>query len=65
VKQDARKLSRREFLVRGSWFAFGAAVSGFPAADLLAAEVKMLDVAYAGYGVADGGSDQERRCSTG
>ena len=47
MKQDGEKLNRREFLVRGSWFAFGASVSGFPR-DLLAAEVKMLDVAYAG-----------------
>jgi molybdate/tungstate transport system substrate-binding protein len=47
VKQDGEKLNRREFLVRGSWFAFGAAVIGFPR-DLLAADVTMLDVAYAG-----------------
>ena len=33
--------------MRGGWFTLGVAVVGFPC-DLLAAEVKMLDVAYAG-----------------
>ena len=33
--------------MRGCWFALEPSVSGFPR-DLLAAEVKMLDVAYAG-----------------
>jgi len=47
VKHDGEKLSRRELLVRGGWFTLGVAVVGFPC-DLLAAEVTMLDVAYAG-----------------
>jgi molybdate/tungstate transport system substrate-binding protein len=47
VKQHRKNLSRREFLVRGSWLTMGVAVAGFPC-DLLAAEVTMLDVAYAG-----------------
>jgi molybdate/tungstate transport system substrate-binding protein len=40
-------LSRRELLVRGSWLTLGVTVVGLPC-DLLAAEVTMLDVAYAG-----------------
>jgi molybdate/tungstate transport system substrate-binding protein len=40
-------LTRRELLVRGSWLTFGAAMAGFPASSL-AAELAVLDVAYAG-----------------
>jgi molybdate/tungstate transport system substrate-binding protein len=40
-------LNRRQFMVRGSWFTLGAAITGFPAG-LLAAELAALDVAYAG-----------------
>jgi molybdate/tungstate transport system substrate-binding protein len=47
VKQDRKKLSRRELLVRGSWFTLGVAVAGLPR-DLLGTDVTMLDVAYAG-----------------
>jgi molybdate/tungstate transport system substrate-binding protein len=47
VKQHRSKLSRRELLVRGSWLTLGVTVVGLPC-DLLAAEVTMLDVAYAG-----------------
>jgi molybdate/tungstate transport system substrate-binding protein len=47
VKQHRNKLSRRELLVRGSWLTLGVTVVGLPC-DLLAAEVTMLDVAYAG-----------------
>jgi molybdate/tungstate transport system substrate-binding protein len=47
VKQDRKKLSRRELLVRGSWFTLGVAVAGLPR-DLPGTEVTMLDVAYAG-----------------
>jgi len=47
VKQDRKNLSRRELLVRASWFTLGVAVAGSPR-DLLATEVTMLDVAYAG-----------------
>jgi molybdate/tungstate transport system substrate-binding protein len=47
MKQDRKKLSRRELLVRGSWLALGAAVVGLPS-DLLAADLAALDVAYAG-----------------
>jgi len=47
VKQHRNKLSRRELLVLGSWLTLGVTVVGLPC-DLLAAEVTMLDVAYAG-----------------
>jgi molybdate/tungstate transport system substrate-binding protein len=47
VKQHRKKLSRRELLVRGSWLTVGVAVSGLPC-NLLAVEVGVLDVAYAG-----------------
>jgi molybdate/tungstate transport system substrate-binding protein len=47
VKQDRKKLSRRELLVRGSWLTLGVAVAGLPS-DLLAVELATLDVAYAG-----------------
>jgi len=47
VKHDGEKLNRREFLVRGSWLTFGAAIAGLPP-NLLAVEVAVLDVAYAG-----------------
>jgi molybdate/tungstate transport system substrate-binding protein len=47
VKQHRKDLSRRELLVRGSWLTLGVAVAGIPC-DLLAAEVAVLDVAYAG-----------------
>jgi len=47
VKQDRKNLSRRELLVRASWFTLGVAVAGSPR-DLLATDVTMLDVAYAG-----------------
>ncbi len=40
-------LSRRELLFRGSWLAFGAAMTGFPSSSS-AAELAVLDVAYAG-----------------
>src|SRR5262245_41494106 len=47
VKHDPEKLRRRELLVRASWLTLGVVVAGFPC-DLLAADVTMLDVAYAG-----------------
>jgi molybdate/tungstate transport system substrate-binding protein len=42
-----QNLSRRDLLVRSGWFAFGAAFVGFPFR-LLAADLAVLDVAYAG-----------------
>jgi len=47
VKRDGEKLSRRELLVRCGWLTLGVAVVGLRC-DLLAAEVTLLDVAYAG-----------------
>jgi molybdate/tungstate transport system substrate-binding protein len=41
-------LSRRALLVRGGWFAFGAAISGLLPHLASAAELAVLDVAYAG-----------------
>jgi molybdate/tungstate transport system substrate-binding protein len=40
-------LTRRELLVRGGWFTFAAAIAGFPSVSL-AAELPVVDVAYAG-----------------
>jgi molybdate/tungstate transport system substrate-binding protein len=40
-------LTRRELLVRGGWFTFATAIAGFPPASL-AAELAVVDVAYAG-----------------
>jgi molybdate/tungstate transport system substrate-binding protein len=47
MKLDGKQLSRREFLVCGSWLTLGTAVAGLPS-DLLAADLAALDVAYAG-----------------
>jgi molybdate/tungstate transport system substrate-binding protein len=47
MKTALKRLSRRKFLVRASWLAFGAAASWAPAGSL-AAELAILDVAYAG-----------------
>src|SRR6266404_5916911 len=47
MKEYGKNLSRRELLARGSWFTLGVVAAGFPS-DLLAAELPMLDVAYAG-----------------
>ena len=47
MKHDGENLSRRELLARGGWLTLGVVVAGFPP-DLLAAEITMLDVAYAG-----------------
>jgi len=47
MKHHKENLTRRELLVRGSFFTLGAAVSGLPT-NLLAADLAVLDVAYAG-----------------
>lgn len=46
MKSD-RNLTRRELLIRGSWFALGAIVAGLPGSTAAAA-LGVLDVAYAG-----------------
>ena len=47
MKHASNNLTRRALLVRGSWLALGAAMTGFPAG-LRATELAALDVAYAG-----------------
>lgn len=47
MNEHGKKLSRRELLVRGGWLTLGVAVTGFRG-DLVAGEVAVLDVAYAG-----------------
>jgi molybdate/tungstate transport system substrate-binding protein len=47
MEHTGNSLSRRELLVRGSWFAFGAAIAGLPTG-FSAAELAVVDVAYAG-----------------
>jgi molybdate/tungstate transport system substrate-binding protein len=47
LNEHGKKLSRRELLVRGGWLTLGAAVTGFRC-DLVAGEIAVLDVAYAG-----------------
>lgn len=44
---DKVDLTRRELLVRSSWLTFGVAIAGFPSRSL-AADLAVLDVAYAG-----------------
>jgi molybdate/tungstate transport system substrate-binding protein len=47
VGHDQTDLTRRELLVSGGWIVLGAAIAGLPASSL-AAELAVLDVAYAG-----------------
>src|SRR5262245_55741333 len=47
MHHDKKDLTRRELLVRGSCLAFGAAAAGIPSISL-AADLAVLDVAYAG-----------------
>lgn len=47
MEHDQNNLTRRELLVRGGWLTFGAGIAGLPAR-CLAAELAVLDVAYAG-----------------
>ncbi len=47
MKHDKESLTRRELLVRGGWLTLGAAITGLPT-NLLAADLAVLDVAYAG-----------------
>ncbi len=47
MTRNAKNLSRRELIVRGSWLALGTAVAGLPS-ELFAAELAALDVSYAG-----------------
>lgn len=47
MKQERKNLSRRELLVRGSFFTLGAAAAGLPVR-VLAADLAALDVVYAG-----------------
>lgn len=47
MKAAPHKLTRRELLIRGGWLACGAAVAALPH-NSLAADLSVLDVAYAG-----------------
>jgi len=47
MNEHRSSLSRRELLLRGSWLTLGVAVTGFRC-NLLAGEVAVIDVAYAG-----------------
>ena len=47
MKHAKKSLTRRELLERGGWLTFGAAFAGLPA-HLLAADLAVVDVAYAG-----------------
>jgi molybdate/tungstate transport system substrate-binding protein len=47
MKHEKKRLTRRQLLERGGWLALGAAFAGRPA-NLWAAELAPLDVAYAG-----------------
>jgi len=42
-----KNLTRRELLIRSSWFTLGAIAARFPGS-VLAADLAVLDVAYAG-----------------
>lgn len=47
MDHDKKDLTRRELLIRGGWLTFGAMMAALPASSL-AAELAVLDVAYAG-----------------
>lgn len=47
MKHEKESLTRRQLLERGGWLALGAAFAGLPA-ELFAADLAPLDVAYAG-----------------